>query len=48
MQLKRTLFAGGLASMLLLAACNGESTEKQALKKQALKKKLLKRHQKTH
>lgn len=27
MQLKRTLFAGGLASMLLLAACNGESTE---------------------
>lgn len=28
MQLKRTLFAGGLASMLLLAACNGESTEK--------------------
>ncbi|SDK78428.1 protein of unknown function [Jeotgalicoccus aerolatus] len=27
MQLKRTLFAGGLASMLLLAACNGESKE---------------------
>jgi hypothetical protein len=27
MQLKRTLFAGGLASMLLLAACNGEITE---------------------
>ena len=27
MQLKRTLFAGGLASMLLLAACNGDSTE---------------------
>ena len=27
MQLKRTLFAGGLASMLLFAACNGESTE---------------------
>ena len=27
MQLKRTLFAGGLASMLLLAACNGDNTE---------------------
>ncbi len=27
MQLKRMLFAGGLASMLLLAACNGDSTE---------------------
>lgn len=27
MQLKRMLFAGGFASMLLLAACNGDSTD---------------------
>lgn len=30
MQLKRMLFAGGLAGMLLLAACNGESTEEES------------------
>ncbi|CAD2081871.1 hypothetical protein GCM10007275_00780 [Jeotgalicoccus coquinae] len=34
MQLKRTLFAGGLASMLLLAACNGESTEDAGTKEE--------------
>ena len=34
MQLKRTLFRGGLASMLLLAACNGENTEEAGTEEQ--------------